>query len=179
MLRGLRPFLMSGARVLDFAPAPVIRAVLSRHTEDGAYVGIDLSRSLPIEAQVDATYLPFADNSFDLAISFHVLEHIPDDRAAMRELSRVLMPGGRAIVQVPWRWNVPTEEDLSLTPDERASLYGQSDHLRYYGSDFESRLEESQLHAVRLNASDYLDAHEFERYNVHEMPLWLLKKKII
>lgn len=50
-----------------------------------------------------AEALPFADNSFDLALSHEVLEHVQDDRAAMAEMVRVLRPGGRAVIFVPNR----------------------------------------------------------------------------
>ncbi len=49
----------------------------------------------------DIYRLPFWDSSFDLVICSEVLEHIPDDRKAMRELFRVLKPGGWSIIQVP------------------------------------------------------------------------------
>jgi SAM-dependent methyltransferase len=49
----------------------------------------------------DATRLPFADASFDRIIASEVLEHIPDDTAAFRELARVLKPGGTLAVTVP------------------------------------------------------------------------------
>jgi SAM-dependent methyltransferase len=51
----------------------------------------------------DALALPFPDESFDRVIAAEVLEHIPDDRAAITEIVRVLVPGGRAAVSVP-RW---------------------------------------------------------------------------
>ena len=51
--------------------------------------------------QGDALHLPFADGSFDRVICSEVLEHIPDDLSAMRELSRVLRPGGTMAVTVP------------------------------------------------------------------------------
>lgn len=49
----------------------------------------------------DLTRLPFRTAAFDFIVCYHVLEHIPDDTAAMRELSRVLTAGGIALVQVP------------------------------------------------------------------------------
>ena len=51
--------------------------------------------------QGDALSLPFADGTFDRVIASEVLEHIPDDTAAMRELARVLRPGGAMAVTVP------------------------------------------------------------------------------
>jgi SAM-dependent methyltransferase len=51
--------------------------------------------------QGDATRLPFADEAFDRVIAAEVLEHIPGDAAAIRELARVLRPGGVMAVTVP------------------------------------------------------------------------------
>ena len=51
--------------------------------------------------QGDALHLPFADGTFDRVIASEVLEHIPDDVAAMTELARVLRPGGTMAVTVP------------------------------------------------------------------------------
>jgi len=45
--------------------------------------------------------LPFADGSFDLVCMFDAIEHIPDDARVMREVARVLKPGGRVFVSVP------------------------------------------------------------------------------
>ena len=52
----------------------------------------------------DALRLPFADATFDRVICAEVLEHVPDDRAAMTEIFRVLKPGGTAAVTVPRFW---------------------------------------------------------------------------
>ncbi len=50
-----------------------------------------------------AERLPFADNAFDVVFSNEVLEHVEDDRAACREIARVLRPGGRAVIFAPNR----------------------------------------------------------------------------
>ena len=63
----------------------------------------DEHRSLGL-ASADALRLPFADNSFDKVICSEVLEHIPDYRAALTEIRRVLKPGGLLCASVPRRW---------------------------------------------------------------------------
>jgi SAM-dependent methyltransferase len=95
-----------------------------------------------VDAVMDLTQLACPDDAFDLVICNHVLEHIPDDRQAMRELRRMLRSHGRAIIQVPMNFNLATTlEDLSITdPETRERLYGQPDHVRLYGRDYLDRL---------------------------------------
>lgn len=54
-----------------------------------------------IVARADVTRLPFADGYFDVVICSEVLEHVPDSKAAIAELLRVLKPSGDLIVTVP------------------------------------------------------------------------------
>jgi len=52
--------------------------------------------------------MPFADDSFDLAVSLDVIEHLEDDLGALRELRRTVAPGGALLVTVPayqWLWS--------------------------------------------------------------------------
>ncbi len=85
--------------------------------------------------RLDITRIPFADETFDIIICNHVLEHIPDDRLAMRELYRVLKPEGFALLQVPLsEVNRETYENPAvITEEERLEHYGQKDHVRIYG----------------------------------------------
>lgn len=136
---------------LHFAPEPQI----SRHLQGavaGRYVSVDLKPRY--DAALDITALPFPDASFDFIVCCHVLEHILDDAHAMREISRVLQPGGHAIIQVPHVMTMETtDEDPDLTPAERAERYGQSDHLRMYGADLEDRLRDAGLRVDEVLAS--------------------------
>ncbi|MEO6453035.1 MAG: methyltransferase domain-containing protein [Ginsengibacter sp.] len=109
--------------------------------------------------------IPYSDNTFDLIICNHVLEHIPTDLAAMRELSRVLKIGGQAILQVPISNNSATTfEDFSVTdPKQREITFGQFDHSRIYGQDYVTRLEQSGFKVIRINISQ-----EFMKYGLNK-----------
>lgn len=90
--------------------------------------------------KLDLTDIPYWDDQLDLILCSHILEHIPDDRAAMREMFRVLRPGGILLVMVP-TYSAATYEDFSITsPEERKRHFGQEDHVRKYGWDIQDRL---------------------------------------
>ena len=87
--------------------------------------------------------IPFNNNTFDFLLCNHVLEHIPTDIDAMKEIYRVLKPGGKAILQVPISKTLEhTFEDFSVTdPEQRELVFGQYDHVRIYGKDYVNKLE--------------------------------------
>jgi len=114
------------------------------------YVTADLE-SPWAKVHMDIHSMPFADNSFDAVLCNHVLEHVQDDLQAMREIRRVLRPGGWAILQVPFFSPVPekTFQDDSVTGRlEREKLFGQADHVRRYGQDYAQRIREAGLTAL-------------------------------
>ncbi len=94
---------------------------------------------------LDITSLPFEDNSFDVVICNHVLEHVKNDAQAIQEIFRVLRPGGRAILLIPIdkELQVTLEEPVGtiLSPEERIRLFGQFDHVRQYGLDYYDKLK--------------------------------------
>ena len=96
---------------------------------------------------IDITAIDLPDESLDAIICSHVLEHVPDDALAMRELHRVLRPGGTAIVMVPLDHSrATTYEDPSITdPDEREDEFWQHDHVRLYAPDIADRLARGGL----------------------------------
>lgn len=157
--------------VLDVAPqvGPIRRRIVALAD---LYVGLDLAAARNVSVRGDLTRLPFPNDSFDLLVCYHVLEHIRDDRVAMAELARVLRPSGTALIQVPIRLGCQTDEDPDLPPDERARRFGQSNHLRFYGDDFDDRLRASGLTSERVYPSDLLSEDELGRFAIQDRPVW-------
>ena len=94
--------------------------------------------------KMDITDIQYPDQSFDVIYCSHVLEHVLDDRRAMREFYRVLNDKGWAILLVPIMETDTTYEDPSIVdPEERLKAFGQSDHVRSYGPDYADRLREA------------------------------------
>lgn len=109
--------------------------------------------------QADLTDLHFDDGRFSLIFCSHVLEHIPDDVRALREMRRVLAPSGLLVLMVPIEGAV-TDEDLSVVDEaERLRRYGHPDHVRSYGSDVVDRVracgfDVEVIHARQLEEGD-------------------------
>jgi len=106
------------------------------------YTTADLESPIA-DVKMDIRDMPFNDNSFDVLMCNHVLEHIDDDIKAMKEIYRVLKPGGFAILQVPIdRHRNSTFEDETITDRAtREKIFGQYDHVRVYGLDYAQRLQ--------------------------------------
>ena len=141
------------------------------------YVTLDLDSPIAM-VRGDATNLPFDDESFDLLVCLHVLEHIEDDREAMREFFRVLAPGGRAIIQVPPSDLDRTFENPELTtPEERERAFGQWDHVRICGRDYGDRLVEAGFDVSEQDDVERLEPAQRTRYGLRTgEPFYLCTK---
>jgi SAM-dependent methyltransferase len=139
-------FFSAKKRVLHIAPEACFIPRFERlHGDD--YVTADIESPLA-KVKMDIHNIPFDQNSFDVVLCNHVLEHVADDIRAINEISRVLKPGGFAILQVPFFSPVPdkTFEDISITDKrEREKIFGQDDHVRKYGKDYALRISEGGL----------------------------------
>jgi SAM-dependent methyltransferase len=103
--------------------------------------------------KVDLTKLEFS-TPFDLIYASHVLEHIPDDGLALREVFDHLRVGGQAVFLVPLRGEVTEEGGPNLSAAERQRRFGQWDHVRQYGLDIVDRLERAGFEVTTLDAAD-------------------------
>ena len=140
------------ARLLHVAPEPQLGRIL-RAAPRLEYLSADLYAE-DVMVKMDITAIQYPDASFDAIICNHVLEHVPDDRRAMRELHRVLKPDGWAILQVPFSEKITqsVEDPTVTTPEARARMFGQEDHVRIYAkADYLARLKEAGFRPALLN----------------------------
>lgn len=156
-LKGLSGFLTSNIRVLHSAPEP---SLFKKFSSIGNfdYHPIDLFQpgySYPKATRhMDIQDLDYPDNHFDFILSSHVLEHVEDDAKAMKEFYRVLSPGGFGIIMVPIDLSLEETHDdpTNVKPEDRIKAYGQYDHLRMYGRDYQSKLEKA---GFKVEANDF------------------------
>jgi SAM-dependent methyltransferase len=137
-----RPELLRDAgSLLHFSPEWCLRRRLSA-LPGLRYVTTDLDPRQEADLRLDITALELPDGAFDALICSHVLEHVSDDGAAMRELRRVTAPGGFTLVMVPLALDrTSTYEDASITaPADRERAFLQHDHVRLYAPDIADRL---------------------------------------
>lgn len=120
------------------------------------------------DVHFDLHKAPFDDNSFDVIFCNHVLEHVEDSAQCMRELYRIMKPGGWGIFQVPIDVNrKETYEDKSITsPEEREKHYWQKDHLRLFGLDYKDKLEAAGFKVNEDNFVQTLSPEQTDRYRI-------------
>jgi len=142
--------------MLHFAPEAAFKGKFSR-IPNLTYVSADLLEGRA-DTALDITKLPFHDEAFTVIYCSHVLEHVPDDRGAMRELHRVLQATGWAVLQVPITAE-HTFEDLSITdPKERERVFGQHDHVRRYGPEYIDRLKQAGFKVIIFETEDVVES---------------------
>lgn len=118
------------------------------------------------DVKMDVHDIPFDENTFDVVFCNHVLEHVTDDIQSMREILRVLKPGGWAMLQSPKDPALKvTKEDPSITdPWEREKAFGQKDHLRMYGDDYRDRMAKAGFVVVEDRTVFELPEAEAQSY---------------
>lgn len=123
----------------------------------------------PGEEKIDITDIHYPDNYFDRIICNHVLEHVPNDRLAFRELHRVLKPSGWALLQVPLSDKlVRTFEDPTIiTEKDRENHYGQKDHVRIYGQDYPDRACLAGFRSEPYDINKHLPAMEIMKLGIN------------
>lgn len=165
-------------KVLHVAPEYIFQEKL-KSRENLDYVSADLSSPLAM-VEMDITNISYQENCFDAILCSHVLEHIEDDRKAIKELLRVLKPSGWAILQVPIdRKREQTFEDQSISsPQERERLFWQHDHVRLYGLDYKDRLEEAGFTVEVDSYLKQLEKDTVYKYGLTREDIYLCTKRM-
>lgn len=129
------------------------------------YITADLESPLA-KVKMDLHSIPFEDDTFDVIFCNHVLEHVEDDIQCMREMYRVMKPGGWGIMQVPMDVSMEkTYEDPTITdPKERERHFRQDDHYRLFGRDYGDRLRSAGFEVTQDDYVRSLSSETIKRY---------------
>lgn len=163
-LKNETDFFTKPLKLLHFAPEQAFFKRFKK-LQNLDYTTSDLNSPLA-DVKADICNLPFKENSFDVILCNHVLEHIPDDTKAMQELYRVLKPGGWGVFQIPQDLNREvTFEDNSITDKkERAEIFGQYDHVRIYGRDYFDKLRSVGFEVTEVDYTKQLKEIDVKKY---------------
>ena len=166
---------LSEMRVLHFAPERRLGEIIGQ-AEPAEYVRCDLMPSSPNILAVNIEQMPFGSQSFDLVIANHVLEHVRDDKEAIREIARVLAPACCGILQTPFSPVLKqTWSDPGISSEQaRLQCYGQEDHVRLYGRDIFERFEACGLIADVRHSDDMLPTIDARQAGINRLEPFML-----
>ena len=170
---------MALPRMLHIAPELSLMRRFSKMyaREAERYVTADLESPLA-DMHFDVQDIPLEDGAFDVVICNHIMEHVEDDRRAMRELHRILRRGGWGVVLSPVeRDREQTFEDDSITDrEERTRIFGQYDHRRIYGRDYADRLREAGFEVLVIPYYEAFTEAERALYALTDEDLYIVRK---
>lgn len=163
--------------LLDIAPSNLAKYLKKLPFVN--YRSMDLY--MPADDKVDITDMKeYPDNRWDIFVCSHVLEHVTEDEKAMRELYRVLKPGGWGIAMVPINLSIENtlEDDNIKSEEDRWRYYGQGDHVRMYAKkDFVEKLERAGF-KVNQFGIDYFGAETFRRHGINQRSILYIVEKV-
>lgn len=155
------------ARLLHIAPEPQLSRTFKR-SPNIKYVSADLFEP-GVMSRFDIQRMPFRDQTFDVVICNHVMEHVSDDSVAMAEVHRILKPKGWAMLQVPIALALDRtiEDPTAKTDEERIERFGQEDHVRLYSQpDYIERLQSAGFSVKAESYPVALGSDKVERYGL-------------
>jgi SAM-dependent methyltransferase len=176
-----KDLLKAGIKILHVSPEPSMFNIMSKMPDYTAIDKFAFGYAYPKSVlQMDIEQLDFEDETFDLIICSHVLEHVDDDIAAIREMKRVIKKDGKIIVMIPIEKDLEmTYEDKSIvSPKERLKHFGQSDHVRLYGMDFAERVEQSELNCEVISTRELTDESDYIKYGIDDDFIFVLNRDI-
>ena len=164
--------------LLHFAPERRLSKLIAAK-EPVIYIKCDLAPQESDVKEVDILAIPYKNKTFDLVIANHVLEHVSDDIQALREIFRVLKPGGHAILQTPYCLKLhSTWSDEGIDNSHaRLMAYGQEDHVRLFGRDIFVRIQSVGLTPQVHHHKELLSRFDPIQYGVNAAEPYFLFKR--
>ena len=156
-------------KILHFAPEDCLKKIFERTKN---YKTADLVNSENLDFKIDISNMfTINDNEYDVVIASDVLEHVYDDKKAIKEINRILKIQGIAVLTVPQGDNLKhTIEDLTnMSKKERELKFGTYDHYRFYGSDFKKMLENEKFSVKTFEAKTF--GYKISKYHVLRPPI--------
>lgn len=171
-------FTTDNLQVLHIAPEQCFYGKF-RKQSNLKYLTGDLVSPLA-DLHFDLHHIPLEENRFDVVFCNHVLEHVDDALQCMRELFRVMKPGGWGIMQVPQDMNrAETYEDKSITtPAEREKHYWQKDHVRLFARDYPDWLRKAGFDVQEYNPAAVFGAEFMERNRLNPTEILYIARKL-
>ena len=142
----------------------------SQGTLDYTMADLIVTDDTPGLEQLDVTAINKPDNTYDCILCLHVLHQVPDDRKAMREILRVLKPGGWAILNYRMDLGLETTNEACTTPEERRKQFGAEDQLRIYGRDFAQRIAGQGFEVEVVPYLEQIGPEAAEKYSLQTNP---------
>ncbi|QHT69579.1 class I SAM-dependent methyltransferase [Rhodocytophaga rosea] len=163
--------------LIEFAPSRPLQKFIKKHNVN--YRTADLYME-DVDDKLDLMDMhTYPDNYCDIFICSHILEHVSDDKKALRELYRILKPGGWGILMVPINLrNKEIDEDPSVIDmGERWRRFGQDDHVRLYNKKgFMDRVKQAGFKLIALDRN-YFKEIEFLRCGITERSVLYIVEK--
>ena len=164
--------------VLHIAPEQCFHKKFKKQTNLNYLTG-DLVSPIA-DIHFDLHDIPLEDNRFDVVFCNHVLEHVEDANQCIKELYRVMKPGGWGIMQVPLDYTREiTYEDPSITsPEEREKHFWQKDHVRLFGNDYPEWFKKVGFEVETFDVNQKYAPELVRRYRLIEKEMiYIVSKK--
>ena len=141
------------------------------------YITADLESPLA-DMHFDVQQIPMADSSVDIIICNHLLEHVESDHKALKEMYRIMRPGGLGIMLAPIDYTLETtfEDDTITDPKQRAEVFGQYDHRRIYGKDYLERLRAAGFEAFEIDYAAEFSDSDRTKFSFGSDKLYIVRK---
>jgi len=169
--------------IVDFAPSASLAAFIRGHiASSGKNMSYRTADAFAegVDDRADITdLLIYDDEQFDFFLCSHVLEHVSDDRKALRELYRILKPGSKGILMVPIILSITEiDEDPTVVDEaERWRRFGQFDHVRVYSkSGFIQRVIEAGFRIVEYG-KEFFGDESFVRHGISSQSILYVVEK--